>query len=65
MIVAKTKMEILPEYCCECYLLSDDAGLFGQFKPYDYCGVTYKKVKDLFIKPEWCPLIEVKHENLQ
>lgn len=65
MIVAKTEMKKIPDYCCECFLLSDETGLFSQFKPYDYCGVTGEKIDDLFLKPEWCPLILVKDDKLE
>ena len=64
MIVAKTRMKEIPKYCCECELLGDDSGLFGQYEIYDYCGVTSKKIDDVVFKPDWCPLIEVKDDKL-
>ena len=65
MIVAKTRMNEIPQYCCECELLGDDAGLFGQYEPYDCCGATSKRINDIFLKPDWCPLVELKCDKLE
>lgn len=59
MIVAKTKMEKIPECCAHCTLLIENHGVF------EYCKVVTRKINSVLSKPDWCPLIEVKDNKLE
>lgn len=58
MILAKTRMDELPDYCFLCNFSFDDFDPFGRYEFHYFCGVTLKKIDDVFSKPDCCPLIE-------
>lgn len=62
MIVAKTRMKKIPESCNKCKLSYVD--LHGRFCRVNasMCPMERSEHKNLkYIRPDWCPLIEMKH----
>ena len=72
MIIVKTKMKKLPETCSKCkFGKTTWTRGFGNIKT---CVITNKDIDYDFspekgnwcyVKPEWCPLVEVSNEEIK
>lgn len=66
MIVAKTNMKKLPKSCNKCKLSYID--LYGRFCRMNkqLCPMEYSEHGNArYIRPDWCPLVEVKDDKLE
>lgn len=71
MIVAKTRIKKIPEGCNKCklsvierYSYIDSMRICGITKK--ECPMEYSEHKNLkYIRPDWCPLVEVKDDKLE
>lgn len=58
MVVAKTKMDKLPQICNDCEKVAV-ANTEGEY----YCSETFRLIKGLTSKPDWCPLVEMEQRT--
>ena len=69
MIAIKTYLENIPEDCNDCCFWRNDKGVFGKYNDYidsnDYCELTHREINNIYLIPDWCPLIEVKDDKLE
>lgn len=73
MVYAKTKLPKLPESCKKCAFSEvRDTGKFEDWRRYKrICKLTGHKIAmqvvekgcPKYVRPVWCPLIEVENEN--
>lgn len=65
MIVAKINLDIMPIGCKYCRFCYTNCDFFDIDKVYRSCLLNCKSIENEEKIPDWCPLIEVKDENLQ
>lgn len=69
MIVVKTQLNSIPQDCNGCCFIRNDSAAFGSYSSWydslDYCELTKREINNIYLIPDWCPLIEVKDDKLE
>lgn len=60
MIVAKLKINQFPKECEFCRYYSMEEDFLIPNKTHQFCTINYDVVENEKIRPDWCPLIEIK-----